>query len=183
MKEIWKDVPNYENLYQVSNFGNIRTVFRYKTIYNYKCKNFIKIPLRQIVLKGSTSKYGYKQVILTKNNKCELKLVHRLVAQAFIPNPNNLPQVNHIDENKHNNCVNNLEWCTSKYNMNYGTLPRRIATNFYKKVNQYDLDDNFIKTWNSIKEANVYYNTSHISECCRGRLKQVKGYIWRYADN
>ena len=182
MQEIWKDLPDYEGLYEISNLGNVRTVFRYKTIYNYKCKDFIKIPLKQVILKGSVSKSGYRQIVLRKDNKCKLKLVHRLVAETFIPNPNNYPQVNHKDEDKTNNRVDNLEWCTCKYNMNYGTVSKRIAKKFHKKVNQYSLQGDFIKTWDSIKEANTYYNTSHISECCRGHLKQVKNYVWRYAN-
>lgn len=107
--EEWKDVPNYEGLYQVSNLGRIKSL---------RDKNG---KAREKILKLKLSKFGYYQICLCKNGKQKWYFVHRLVALAFIPNPNNLPQINHIDENKTNNYVENLEWCTSKYNSNYGT--------------------------------------------------------------
>ena len=102
--EIWKDVKGYESLYQVSNLGRIRSI-----------KNGIKIK------KQYERPNGYMQVCLCQNGKITTYKTHRLVAEAFIPNINNLPEVNHKDENKINNCVDNLEWCTSSYNKNYGT--------------------------------------------------------------
>lgn len=104
MKEIWKDIKGWKGLYQVSNLGNIRTL-HYKKPY-----------LRKL----SKSKKGYLRVNLSKDKKYKYYSVHRLVAEAFIPNPDNLPQINHKDEIRTNNRVDNLEWCTSKYNCNYG---------------------------------------------------------------
>ena len=125
-------------------------------------------------------KDGYFVVNLYKNNKLKQHRVNIIVAQAFIPNPNNLPQVNHKDENKQNNRVDNLEWCTAKYNSNYGSRNERIS----KKINQYDLNGNFIKTWDSIiqveKELNIFH--SRIIEVCKNKRKQIGGYVWRYAD-
>lgn len=182
MKEKWKDIKGYEGYYQISNFGRIKSLLRYKYCYNYKSKKYIKMPINSKILKPRLSKFGYCHIILHKNSKSQLKLIHRLVAEAFIPNPNNYPQVNHKDENKSNNIVNNLEWCDSKYNMNYGNVKIKIAKSLSKKVNQYDLNGNYIKTWECISIPRKLYNASHISECCNGIRKSNKGYIWKYAD-
>lgn len=121
-------------------------------------------------------------VNLYKNNGYKSKAVHRLVAKAFIPNPNNLPQINHKDENPLNNCVNNLEWCTAKYNVNYGTKIQRTIEKQLKPVLQYDLNGNFIKKWNSLKEAREFYNLTNISECCK-KHTIGKGFQWRYEND
>lgn len=106
MEEIWKDIEGYEGMYMVSSLGRVKTlVGRYKNV---------------AILKEKYKKNGYCSITLYKNKKPHTYLVHRLVAQAFIPNPNNYPVVNHKDENKQNNCVENLEWCTQQYNINYG---------------------------------------------------------------
>lgn len=110
--EIWKDIQGYENKYQVSNQGRVRAL-------HYRGTNNIKL----VYIKR---RKGYCQVSLWKNSSRKMFLVHRLVAQAFIPNPKNLPQVNHKDENKCNNCVNNLEWCDQAYNNKYGTRLDRV---------------------------------------------------------
>ena len=114
MKEIWKDISGYEGLYQVSNLGDVRSL-------NYRRNGELKL------LKQATNKQGYKQISLYKNGKIKTYKVHRLVAIAFIPNPNNLPVVNHKDENPSNNNVNNLEWCTVAYNNTYGTRTKRAS--------------------------------------------------------
>ena len=115
-KKIWKDIKGYEGYYQVSNTGFIRSVDRWIT-YKNGSKHFLKGE----PLKGRPDRDGYLIIGLAKEGKQRYIGIHRLVAEAFIPNPNNLPQVNHKDENKTNNSVWNLEWCTSKYNVNYGT--------------------------------------------------------------
>lgn len=129
-EEIWKDIEGYEGIYQVSNLGNVRVLDR---IVNSAIKNNDKVKRKGQILK-QYNKRGYLQVTLTVSNKRKYFNVHRLVAQAFIPNPNNLPQVNHRDENPKNNCVNNLEWCSAKYNANYGTRNSKIynRTSFKK---------------------------------------------------
>lgn len=108
MKEIWKDVKGYEGKYQISNLGRVKSL-------NYARRKQVRI-LRP----GIQKKTGYISVSLLKEGKQKTKTIHRLVAEAFIPNPKNLKQINHKDENKQNNCVNNLEWCSAKYNSNYG---------------------------------------------------------------
>ena len=114
-REIWKDIRGYEGKYQVSNIGNVRSL-------NYRG---VKGKVKR--LKTECNNCGYILVFLYKECKPKGYSVHRLVAEAFIPNPNNLPQVNHKDENKANNCVWNLEWCTREYNRNYGTCPQRVS--------------------------------------------------------
>ena len=116
MQEIWKDIRGYEGYYQVSNFGNVRSMDR---VDSY-CRN-----LKGRILKLSNG--IYKSVTLSINNVCKNYNVHRLVAEAFIPNPDNLPCINHKDEDKHNNNVNNLEWCTYGYNNNYSELSKKAS--------------------------------------------------------
>ena len=160
--EQWKDIKGYEGLYQVSNLGRV------KTIKTNKIRKLEKV------------RSGYLRVMLCKNNKSERFLVHRLVAEAFISNPNSLPEVNHKDENKLNNNVENLEWCTAKYNNSYGK--GALARN--QRVIQYDLQGNAIKIWESIKEASEELGVSQegISACCRGIHKTSGGYAWTYAN-
>lgn len=113
--EEWKDIPDYEGKYQVSNMGRVKSL-------NYARRKQVKV-LRP----GIEKTRGYLSVTLLKDGKQKTKPVHRLVAIAFIPNPNDLPQVNHKDENKLNNCVDNLEWCNAKYNCNYGHRNMKIS--------------------------------------------------------
>lgn len=123
-KEIWKDIKGFENLYQVSNFGRIKSYD--KIVYvesNNQYVNFIaKKKYKSKIKKLKILPTNYIQVTLTKDNKNYYKYVHRLVAEAFIPNPNNLLEVNHKDSNRKNNCVDNLEWCSSKENKIHSIL-------------------------------------------------------------
>lgn len=132
------------------------------------------------VLKGQKDKDGYLKVQLCKNGKVKIFLIHRLVAQAFIPNPDNLPCVNHKDENKTNNTVENLEWCTHKYNINYGTAIERIS----KTVLQLEKDGSLVRVWSSAMEVQkqLHFNQSYISKCCRGKRHSAYGFKWCYAD-
>lgn len=123
MKEIWKDIPEYEGLYQASNLGNIRVLNR---VVNSGIKNNNTVIRKGKLLKQRINQ-GYYEVALSKNNKKKFLKVHRLIAITFIPNLNNFPSINHKNENKLNNNVNNLEWCSVKYNCNYGTRNQRIS--------------------------------------------------------
>ena len=116
MIEEWRAVPGYEGLYEVSDQGRVRSIDRYDSIGRLRKKRYIKLSL---------SSSGYFSVGLSKKGKVTIYLVHRLVAQVFIPNPFSLPQVNHKDEDKKNNIAENLEWCDAKYNSNYGTAKER----------------------------------------------------------
>lgn len=122
MTEIWKDIAGYEGLYQVSNLGSVKSIDRKVFGKEHLFVQFKKGKIKKAHLSGK----GYLKVVLYKENKPKRCYVHRLVAETFLNNPNNLPQVNHKDENKLNNNVSNLEWCTNKYNCNYGTKNERM---------------------------------------------------------
>ena len=117
-----------------------------------------------------------------KNGKQYKKAVHRLVAEAFILNNNNFPQINHKDENPSNNNVNNLEWCDNWYNSHYGNHIENSRRGHFKKVNQYDRNGNFIKLWNSIVEASekLKIDKSSISAVCKRKRKTAGNYVWEY---
>ena len=177
--EIWKVIPNYEN-YEASNFGRIRSIDRVVKRDRYTTRK-IKGKILQQFAKNS----GYLQVNLSKNSKIETKTVHRLVAITFLENTNNYTDVNHKDENKHNNNVSNLEWCNYEYNNTYKDIHlRRNKDNTTRKVIQYDLDMNEIKRWDSIIEAANNFNThsSNIMKCCIGERNHVNGFKWRYYE-
>lgn len=171
-KEIWKNIDNYDD-YQVSNFGRVKSFKKGK----------------ERILKPSVAGRGYLFVVLCKNGIRKEMLIHRLVANAFIQNPDNLPCVNHKDENKQNNHVDNLEWCDAKYNLNYGTRNQRLGAKLTngplaKRVAQYSLTRKLIKIWPSLIEAGRQgFNQGHICSCCKGKRKSHKGYIWKYIEN
>ena len=133
-------------------------------------------------LKGYIRKDGYVIISLSKGGKKYKCYLHRLVAETFIPNPDNLPQVNHKDEDKTNNCVSNLEWITPKDNCNYGTRNERQGLGHSKPIEQYDLEGNFIKEWDSAAqvERDLGFNHQNISKCCLGQQKTAYNYKWRY---
>lgn len=181
MEEIWKDIIGYEGWYQVSNLGRVRSIDRYVNGNGINCDfQFMKGKLRKL----RKNHNGYWVVMLRKNSKAKEFLVHRLVAEAFIPNPENLPYINHKDENPANPIVTNLEWCTPQYNTRYSNVIEKIVPFKYRKVVQFDLDMNEIHRWDSLKEAAKSINRAqqNISRCCRGRCKTCGGYKWRYED-
>lgn len=134
-------------------------------------------------MKQSINNRGYYFVILYKSKKYHHALVHRLVAQAFIPNNEKLPQVNHKDENKANNHVSNLEWCSNLYNNLYRDKAIKTGIKEGKPVAQYTLNGCLVKVWRTAREAaRAGYHASHIGECCLGKLKTHQGYMWRFAN-
>lgn len=146
MIEIWKDILGYEGLYQVSNLGRVKSLNYHKT-------------RKEHILKP-TNCHGYLRVNLSKNKNRKSYLVHRLVGEAFISNFDNLPEINHKDENKHNNCVENLEWCDRQYNNTYGTmLQKNRDSHNPKPVKCLDLETNKILFFHSQNEAAKYFNT------------------------
>lgn len=184
--EQWRTIGGFPE-YEVSSYGNVRSKDRIVT------RNGRPSRIKGVKLKQFYSR-GYMRVALYNGNRSSRKqfLVHRLVAGAFIPNPLNKEYINHKDENKLNNMVDNLEWCTAKYNSNYGTSIRRrvmhqdwqsIADKQSKTVYQYDKDMHIIRVWKSTVECERSgYNSSSVSRCCNGYLKTYKGYIWRYSN-
>lgn len=170
--EIWKTVIYngvvYEN-YQVSNLGRVKSL-------NYNKTG------KERLMKGLKDKDGYLNVCLCKNGKIKRAKIHRLVAQTFLPNPLNLPQVNHKNEMKNDNRVENLEWCDSKYNCNYGTSANRIGEKLSKPILQFTLDGEFIREWKSCYEVQrkLGYRQSYTNACCREKYKQAYGFIWKY---
>lgn len=178
--EEWRPVVGYEDFYEVSDCGRVRSLDRW---VNTKggAKRMIKGRILREWLRGR-----YLCVALLHHN---FYSVHRLVAEAFLPNPDNLPQLNHKDENPSNNVASNLEWCTQAYNNTYGTRIERMSKTrkndprFSKKVCQYTLNGELVKTFPSIEECGRQgFSTSSVSFCCKGRknYKTHKGFIWRY---
>ena len=134
------------------------------------------------ILKAGKASCGYLQVELGVDKRKTHPLIHRLVAKAFISNPDNLPEVNHKDENKENNCVENLEWCNRGTNINYGSGIKRSANKRSKKVVMCDLNGNELEVFCSVNEASRQMNCSvgNISECCNGRRETASGFKWKY---
>ena len=168
--EHWKAIDGYEGLYEVSDIGRVKSLN-----YNHTGKEKILKPGKNI--------YGYLHVVLCKDGQKKLSLVHRLVSEAFIPNPNNLKTVNHKDEVKTNNTVSNLEWMSMRDNNNYGTRNKRAAESLSKQVQMFDKSTGeLLATFPSTHEAArvTGINQGDISSCCLGKLKSSGGYVWRY---
>ena len=166
--EVWKDIQGYKGLYKVSNLGRVKSLNRIVTY-----KNGVKRLYKGKILNLLMNKSGYFKVFLCKGNSVKQRYVHQLVAQAFIPNPNNLLEVNHIDEDKSNNRVSNLEWCTREYNCNYGTAIKRRAKALSKPIIMCDMNGNELKEFCSAYEAERFlekpYAQTNISKCCLGQ--------------
>ena len=166
MEEIWKDIDGFVGKYQVSNYGNVRRVGKR-------------------ILKPQKRNHGYLSVWLYDGHNNPIQAsVHRLVAIAFLDNPNGLSEVNHLDENKQNNRVDNLEWTSHIDNVRHGTGTRRMGRAHWTPVCQYTLDGKFIKRWKCMQDAadQLGLHMTHISAVCRGRAKTHGGFIWKYPE-
>lgn len=157
--EMWKSIEGYEGLYEISNIGLVR---------NVKSNHLLK-PLNS---------NGYLVICLCKNGKQKMFRIHRLVAAAFIPNPNNYPCVNHKNEIKTDNRVENLEWCTEKYNCNYGTRNKRRIEKQSKPIRCIE-NGTIYKSGNEIQKR-LGFSAGNINLCCHGKLKSAYGYHWEF---
>lgn len=169
-EEIWKPISGYEEKYQVSNLGRVKSL-------NYRHTG------KEKILKLCNNGHDYLCVNLYSNGKRKLFRIHRLVAEVFLSNPDNLPIINHKDENKQNNCAENLEYCSVKYNNCYGTRLERASKSCSKKVGCYK-DGKLIKIYNSIidTEKDGFYH-GNVINCCMGKYKSSGGFTWCYIEN
>jgi hypothetical protein len=181
MEEIWKDIKGFEGRYQVSNMGRVKSLARMVTHRN-KAGGLTDMPIPERIICHNKTRRGYLIVSLSKDGKQYYRSLHRLVALHFCDGYKPGLVVNHKDENKLNNRADNLEWCTYKYNSNYGTGIKRSSTKLWKAIAQYDKNGNLIATYNSGREASekTGFPRPSISDWCRGAHPCKAGYIWRF---
>jgi len=187
--EQWIDIKGYENLYQISNYGNVKSLEK-----NIIRKNGKKQSFKPKILKSGLSKNGYLSVALTKNKKMKTYFVHKLVANMFIENKNNYKCVNHKDGNKLNNNVDNLEWCSYNHNLKeayklglkkpYWLNKKGKDNKSSKKVVQLSKKNEIIKIWDSLIDTQRYgnFNFKCVCACCKGKQKYHKNFIWKYYE-
>ena len=178
--EIWKDIPGYEGLYKISNYGRVKSLKRYRP-------NGSKSQLvPEKIKKGTDNRCGYLVVTLSKSSKTKKNYIHRLVGIAFLPNPFNLPEINHKDEDKSNNKIDNLEWCSSLYNTNYGTgiirgRKKREENGFMRKIDMYDLKGNLLKQYlcgKDIEKDGISRRAAYLA--CENKARSYKGCVFRF---
>lgn len=171
MNEIWKDIPGYEGLYQVSNMGRVLSL-------HYRKSNKARL------LSPRKERHNYLNVFLCKNGHKEIKKIHQLVALAFLPNPNKYTEINHKDENPQNNRADNLEWCSRNYNMNYGNRASKFIEASGHKILQMDMSCNVIKEWPSVRTAAKHIGVANqnLFATLKGRQKTCGGYKWKYVE-
>ena len=185
MSEIWKDIEGYEGKYQVSNLGRVRSLDRKVATVHSAMRT-----VRGKTLAPWTDRYGYLHVNLWSECKMLSQSVHRLVAATFIPNPCNMPEVNHKDEDKQNNRADNLEWCSTEYNINYGNRSHKVSqtrisnATLGQRVEQLTMSGQHVRTFDSICDASraTGADKSVIVRVCKGRHLSAGGYRWRYAE-
>lgn len=190
--EVWKDIPEYEGYYQVSNMGRIKSLDRYVTMKR-RCDSHAQTRLlKGCIIKMNLSRGGYGICHLKRNSTSKIVKYHRVVCSVFHPNPDNLPEVNHKNEIKTDNRADNLEWCTRQYNANWGTAILRKSINSRnhpsksKPVYQFTLNGKILKKYPSIKEAArcTSVKEANISSVCYGgKSKSAGGYLWSFSSN
>lgn len=190
--EVWKDIPDYEGWYQVSNFGRIKSVDR-QFMLQRVCDSVPRvIKCKACIIKACTKRGDYLTCHLKKNGTNKSVKFHQVVCKAFHPNPDGLPEVNHINEIKTDNRADNLEWCTRRYNATWGTIISRLIKaqvnhpNKSRKVYQYDKDGNFITAYPSIKEASRVTGAKEAniaSVCNNSKSSTAAGFIWSFTQD
>lgn len=179
MKEIWNPVKGYEGLYEVSNYGRVKRV-----AHSYISKRGITEQLKERALKNHKYPNGYEYVVLSKNTEVHTRLVHRLVADAFIPNPNNYPVVDHINAKQNDNRACNLRWCTPSMNSRNPLTYQKQFTSHGTEVDMLSLSGEYIRSFVTISQAarEMGVSFSAISKCVTGESNTSAGYKWRYKD-
>lgn len=166
VNEVWKDIDGYNGMYKISNLGNVYS--------KYVNRN----------LKHGKTRDGYPYVMLRDNGKQKCNLIHRLIAQAFIPNPDNLPCINHKDEDTGNYNINNLEWCTIAYNNTYNDVHKKRALKLSKEVYAYNDNGELVYNYCSTREAarQLKYSAGDIWNCCVGSLLTYQNLVWSFEE-
>ena len=179
--EFWADIPGFEGLYQVSTYGRVKRLSRWAETG----RGMHLLP--EIIMKQKIDRYGYPAIALYQGKGYVYTTVHRLMGVTFLFNPSKLPMINHKDCIRHNNSIDNIEWCTAKYNSNYGNCPQKIAASLSKPVLKFDLEGNFICEYSSIKNAalsirdySIKTARGTIGECCLNHMKTAYGYVWKF---
>ena len=189
MIEIWKDIKGYENLYQISNMGRVKSLER----IIIRCDNKTQT-IKEKILKTRIGNNGYYTIILSKKGEIKKIDIHRLIAIAFIPNPDNKPCIDHINGDRTDNRIENLRWVTQKENINNPISISKMKNNHHlkntfgaehplsKPILQFTLDGKLVRKWESAVDIKkeLGFNNCHISSCCNGKRKTANGYIWKY---
>ena len=193
VNEVWKSIKGHDEKYMVSNYGRVKSLNR---LVNKRDGQRI---VKEKFLSININNKGYCQVSLTTKHKPKLHFIHRLVGEAFIPNPKNKPNINHKDLNPYNNSVGNLEWCTQKENVKHAIdngryenvfkvaknkKPKDFNNHLRKSVVQLDINGNFIKEWDGIGNASKHFKTNgaNIVKVCKGKQHTAGGFKWKYSD-
>ena len=183
--EVWKPVKGYEGIYEVSDHARVRSLDRIARSKHRNGKSFTR-KVKGHIITQRVNNNGYMTVRLSKDGESKIHLVHRLVAVAFVPNPYELPFVNHKDDTPKNNMPDNLEWCTNQYNVTYNNIQYRAKATRRKAVVQMTLDDKFVAEYESTHDAarKTGFHQGNIAGACRGQhnLLNVYGFHWKYKE-
>lgn len=180
MEEIWKDIPGYEGLYMASNLGRVKSVERIVPNKRYRNIGMMRVPEKIKSIRRSCD--GYSNVTLSKDGVANVHSLHRLIATIFIPNPNGLPVVNHIDGNPRNNKADNLEWCTTQQNILHGLNVLKNPPNNHRAVRCVETGEVFYSGAEAARKYGVSGEGAHILDAARGVRKRCAGYHWEYIN-